>query len=102
MRVPSSTPGGMLIDKVRSRVVRPAPPQSSHGVSIVSPEPAQRGQVRSMEKKPWLARTRPAPPHEEHVVDPVPGLAPVPEQVSQAELDGTRISALRRSRLPPA
>ena len=25
------------------------------------PEPPQRGQARSMEKKPWLARTRPWP-----------------------------------------
>ena len=44
MRVPSSTPAGTLTDRVRSRVTRPAP--------------AQFGQVRSIEKKPCVARER--------------------------------------------
>ena len=62
MRVPSSTPAGMLTDSVRSRVTRPAPAQALQGSSMISPRPWQVGQVRSIEKKPWLARTRPWPP----------------------------------------
>ena len=56
---------------------------------MVSPPPPHCGQVRSIEKKPWLARTRPLPPHVAHVLVPVPGLAPAPEHVSHMALDGT-------------
>ena len=103
MRVPSSTPIGMVTDSVRSRVTRPAPLQDGHGVSMVSPRPWQEGQVRSMVKKPWLARTLPTPPQVRQVVGAVPALAPEPEQLSQVT-DG-RHADLRRlalDRLRPA
>jgi hypothetical protein len=55
MRVPSSTPGGILTDSVRSRVVRPEPLQVGQGSSITWPRPWQIGQVRSSVKKPpWV------------------------------------------------
>ncbi len=84
----------MVTDSVRSRVTRPAPLQDGHGVSIVSPRPWQVGQVRSMVKKPWLARTLPMPPQVRQVVGEVPALAPEPEQLSQVTLVGTRICAV--------
>ncbi len=62
MRVPSSTPAGMLTESVRSRVTRPEPAQDGHGLSITWPRPWQVGQVRSSVKKPWAWRMRPAPP----------------------------------------
>ena len=49
-------------------------------------------QARSIEKKPWLARTRPAPPQPPQTVGLVPGLAPEPSQVSQVMEAGTLIS----------
>ena len=76
MRVPSSTPGGMLTESVRSLVMRPEPWQLWQGSSIVSPRPWQFGQVRSMVKKPWLARTLPWPPQVGQVVGLVPAWAP--------------------------
>ncbi len=45
-----------------------------------------------MEKKPWLRRTRPAPPQVPQAVGLVPGLAPEPSQVSQVMAAGTLIS----------
>ena len=45
-----------------------------------------------MEKKPWVARTRPAPPQALQVVGLVPGWAPEPSQVSQVSAAGTTIS----------
>ena len=56
------------------------------------PEPPQRGQARSIEKKPWLARTRPAPWQVVQGVGLVPGLAPDPPQGSQVMVEGTVIS----------
>ncbi len=58
----------------------------------MAPEPPQRGQARSMEKKPWVARTRPWPLQVVHWVGLVPGLAPEPSQVSQVSAAGTVIS----------
>ena len=93
--MPSSTPAGMFTDSVRSRVTRPAPAQERHGSSMVSPRPWQVGQVRSMEKNPWLARTRPAPPQVAQGFGLEPGFAPVPEQASQAIEVGTlRVAVL--------
>ena len=43
---------------------------------MISPRPWQEGQVRSMVKKPWLARTLPAPPQVGQVDGLVPALAP--------------------------
>ena len=61
---------------------------------MISPRPWQEGQVRSMVKKPWLARTLPAPPQVGQVEGCVPVLAPVPVQASQVTLVGTRICAV--------
>ncbi len=94
MRVPSSTPAGMVTESVRSRVTRPAPLQDGQGVSMVSPRPWQEGHVRSMVKKPWLARTLPTPPQVRQVLGEVPALAPAPEQASHVTLVGTRICAV--------
>ena len=47
-----------------------------------------------MEKKPWLARTRPAPWQVAQVTGCVPGLAPEPLHSSQAMEEGTRICAV--------
>ncbi len=62
------------------------------GSITIRPEPPQRGQVRSIEKKPWVARTRPAPPQVAQAVGLVPGLQPEPLQSSQAREAGTLIS----------
>ena len=62
---------------------------------IVWPRPPHCGHVRSIEKKPWLARTRPEPEHMAQVVGCVPGLAPEPEHSSQVTAVGTRICAVR-------
>src|ERR1700685_1416700 len=93
MRVPSSTPAGMLTDKVRSRVTRPQPEHDAHGLSIDWPRPWQFGQVRSRVKKPWAWRTLPWPPHIWQVLGLVPALAPEPEQASQGADVGMRIGA---------
>ena len=85
MRVPSSTPAGMLTESVRSRVTRPAPPQAVQGFSMTWPRPWQDGQVRSRVKKPWAWRILPWPPQVEQVLGLVPALAPVPEQASQVD-----------------
>ena len=45
---------------------------------MVWPRPWQVGQVRSIEKKPCAARTRPVPWQVAQVVGLVPGLAPEP------------------------
>ena len=92
MRAPSSTPAGMRTESVRSRRTWPMPWQSPQGSSTRRPDPPQRGQARSMEKKPWVARTRPWPPQALQVVGLVPGLAPEPSQVSQVSAAGTVIS----------
>ena len=56
---------------------------------MICPRPWQVGQVRSTEKKPWLARTRPEPWQVPQVFGCVPGLAPEPEQTSQVTAVGT-------------
>ena len=48
-------------DSLRASVVRPAPWHSGQGSEMTEPRPWQVGQVRSMEKKPCAARTRPWP-----------------------------------------
>ena len=61
---------------------------------MTSPRPWQFGQVRSMEKKPCVARTRPEPPQVGHCFGFEPGLAPVPEQASQVIEVGILSSAV--------
>ena len=55
-------------------VTRPEPLQEPHGSLMISPRPWHDGQVRSMVKKPWLARTLPAPPQVGQVEGCVPRL----------------------------
>ena len=87
-------PAGMLTDSERSSVTRPWPEHFGQGSLIVWPRPWHVGQVRSIEKKPWVARTRPGPPHMAQVTGWVPGLAPEPEQTVQEIDAGTRICAV--------
>ena len=93
MRVPSSTPAGMLTESVRSLVTRPWPEQALQGSEITWPRPWQVGQVRSTVKKPDCERTAPWPPQVEQVLGDVPGLAPVPLHTSHDTEEGTRICA---------
>src|SRR5690606_66606 len=95
MRVPSSMPAGMLTESARSSVTRPWPEHLGHGSLIVWPRPPHWGQVRSIEKKPWLARTRPEPEHIVQVTGWVPGLAPEPMHSEQVTEVGTLICAVR-------
>src|SRR5262249_61223715 len=94
MRVPSSTPGGMLTESVRSRVTRAEPEQDGQGLSITWPRPWQLGQVRSRVKKPWAWRMRPCPAQVGQALGRVPGLAPEPEQASQVTEVGLLICAV--------
>src|SRR5271155_927022 len=94
IRVPSSTPCGILTDKDRSRVTRPEPEQEGQASSIIWPRPRQPGQVRSSVKNPCACRTRPAPPQVEQVFGLEPALAPVPEQDSQVTETGISILAV--------
>ena len=84
----------MLTESERSCVVRPVPEHLAQGDLITWPRPLQVGQVRSTEKKPCAARTRPAPPQVAHVEAWVPGLAPEPEHSVQETAEGTRICAV--------
>src|SRR5262249_15388540 len=94
MRVPSSTPAGMLTESARSRVTRPEPEQDGQGLSITWPRPWQLGQVRSRVKKPWAWRIRPWPPQVGQAFGLVPDLAPEPEQDSQVTEVGMRTCAV--------
>src|SRR5260370_11495714 len=94
MRVPSSTPGGMLTESARSRVTRPEPEHAAQGLSITWPRPWQLTQVRSRVKNPWECRTRPAPPQVGQAFGRVPVLAPEPEQLSQVTDVGMRTDSV--------
>ena len=89
MRVPVSTPAGMLTLRVRSLRTRPAPAQARQGFLMICPRPEQVGQVRSTVKKPCWARTLPMPAQVGQVAGSAPPSAPVPLQTSQAALPGT-------------
>ena len=95
IRVPSSTPAGMLTDRVLSLRVRPDPPQPRHGFSMTWPTPPQAGQVRSIVKKPCWARTFPAPWQVGQGIGFEPFSAPVPAHSSQDVEVGMRISVWR-------
>src|SRR5262249_8400932 len=94
MRVPSSTPAGMLTESARSRVTRPEPEQDGQGLSMTWPRPWQAGQVRSSVKKPLAGRVRPRPPQVGQALGLVPALAPEPEQPSQVTEVGMRTWAV--------
>src|SRR5262245_47505145 len=91
MRVPSSTPGGMSTDSVRSFCIWPEPLHCLHGLRTTRPAPRHFGHVRSMVKKPWLARTFPCPEQVEQVSGLLPASAPEPLQLSHSTRLGTRI-----------
>jgi hypothetical protein len=88
MRVPVSTPAGMLTDSERSFSTRPAPPQALQGFLTIWPSPPQVGQVRSTVKKPCCARTLPMPEQVGQVTGSAPPSAPGAAQVSQATTGG--------------
>ncbi len=94
MRVPSSTPAGMLTCSVLSLRTRPAPPQVQQGSLITRPMPWQVGQVRSMVKKPCWARTLPAPWQVEQATGWAPPAPPVPLQLSHGAEVGTVMVAV--------
>ena len=95
MRVPSSTPAGMLTESVRSRVTRPAPLQVGHGVGDHLAA-ALAGRAGALDGEEALRRA--------HLADAaagrgrswgcVPALAPEPVQVSQVTVVGTLICAV--------
>ncbi len=87
-------PAGMLTESERSSVTRPWPEHFGQGSWIVWPRPWHCGHVRSIEKKPCEARTRPEPWHIEQVTGWVPGRAPVPVHSSQTTEAGTWIWAV--------
>ena len=89
MRVPVSTPGGMLTDSERSFCTRPAPAQTLQGFLMIWPSPEQVGQVRSTVKKPCCARTLPMPEQVGQVAGSAPASLPVPLQVSHGTAVGT-------------
>ena len=93
MRVPSSTPAGIVTCSVLSLAVRPWPWQAGHGFSITLPRPPQLAQVRSMVKKPWVARTLPWPRQVGQLTGWVPFSPPVPWQASHGSVPGTRMVA---------
>ena len=71
--------------------MRPAPSQVAQGEVTILPLPWQRGQVCWIEKKPCCMRTWPWPWQVGQVVGEVPGLAPVPWQVSHSSIVGMRM-----------
>src|ERR1700756_1844949 len=93
MRVPSSTPGGMVTSRDFSLRVRPEPRQLGHGSEMTWPAPWHMGQVRSTVKKPCWLRTFPAPRQVGQFVGAAPFLPPEPLHGSQVIDDGTVILA---------
>ena len=89
-------PGGMVTRSVRLRSVRPSPLHVAHGVSTILPSPRQRGQALTLTIWPSIVwrtlRTSPRPSHCGQVTGSVPGLAPVPEHVSQRSRTWNSIS----------
>ena len=95
MRVPSSTPGGMLTDSVRSRVTRPEP-RAGRARVLDHLAAALAGRAGALEREEALRVRGPcrAPPQVAQVFGLVPALAPVPEQASQVTEVGMRICAV--------
>ena len=69
--------------------MRPSPWQVWHGCSITVPEPPQRSHGRVIENRPWPSDSTPRPWQIGHTTGCVPGSAPVPRQVGQAECVAT-------------
>ena len=84
MRWPSSMPAGILISSVFCFLILPWPLQVVQGSGMILPVPWQCGQFCCTLKKPWRICTTPWPWQVEQVLALVPGLAPLPLQVSQS------------------
>ena len=69
--------------------MRPWPLQVWHGFSITVPEPPQRSHGRVIENSPWPWDSTPRPWQTGQTTGWVPGSAPVPRQVGQAECVAT-------------
>ena len=93
MRMPSSMPAGIFTSSVFWRLILPWPLQVVQGSGMILPVPRQWGQVCCTLKKPWRICTEPLPPQVVQVLGLVPGLAPLPWQVSQLSQLGMRICA---------
>jgi len=89
--MPSSMPAGILISSVLCFFSLPWPLQLVQGSGMILPLPWQCGQVCWTLKKPWRTCTTPWPLHDGQVLTLVPGLAPLPWQVSQSSQLGMRI-----------
>ena len=73
MRVPSSTPGGISTESVRSFCTCPCAAAGLAGFAHDAAFALAFGQVRSIVKKPCCARTLPAPEQVEQASGAVPG-----------------------------
>src|SRR5215216_4460628 len=89
MRDPSLTPAGMLTRYFFSSRIRPSPWHVWHGCSITVPEPPQRSHGRVIENRPWPCDSTPRPWQTGQTTGWVPGSAPVPRHVGQAECVAT-------------
>ena len=93
MRMPSSMPAGIFTSSVFCFLSLPWPEQVVQGSGMILPVPRQCGQVCCTLKKPWRICTVPLPVQVVQVLALVPGLAPLPWQVSQLSHEGMRICA---------
>src|ERR687896_1900682 len=89
MREPSFTPAGMFTRYFLSSRMRPWPWHVWHGFSITVPEPPQRSHGRVIENSPCPCDSTPRPWQTGQTTGWVPGSAPVPRQVGQAECVAT-------------
>ncbi len=83
MRCPSATPAGNRTLSVRVLVTPPVPRHSGHFSSTTVPTPWHSRHGSEKLNEPWLRVTSPEPWHCGQVRGWVPGLAPLPWQVSQ-------------------
>ena len=81
--MPVSTPGGTFTSTADFSATPPAPPQAGQRSVMTLPSPRHWPQVREMAKNPCWSRISPVPPQVGHGRGWVPGLAPLPLQVSQ-------------------
>ena len=83
IRLPSSTPAGMLTSSFLFFLVLPSPLQVPQGSVITWPAPPQAEHVLSTVKKPWDALVLPDPPQIPQFFKPFPFSEPEPWQESQ-------------------
>src|SRR5690348_10947476 len=87
MRWPSATPAGKRTLIVRVLVTPPVPRHSVHFSSTIVPAPWHSRHGSEKLNEPWLREIRPLPWHCGQVRGVVPGLAPLPWQVSHSPAD---------------